>query len=295
MGGVRELDQKRRTGYSGASMNLDLPLHEYSFVAFDTETSGAYPVGHDVVEFGAVKWFQGQEIGRLQFLLKPREIMTDFIIGIHGITNEMVMDAPSMAEKIREVHEFFKGSIVLAHHAPFDLGFLALEFEKAHLPLPPEPALCTSLLSRKWIHGVENHKLQTLVKHLGVDGGQAHRAYDDAKSCLEVALKCFEKMGVDATLAHAIKSQGKNLWWKDYGLFSVSESKIKILMEAIQNKKDVDMIYQGGSKKGETRRLTPIGIVRNPDGDFLQAHCHIEKTSKRYYLNKIGDVILVFS
>ncbi|XGC80293.1 exonuclease domain-containing protein [Bdellovibrio bacteriovorus] len=275
-------------------MNLDLPLNEYTYVAFDTETSGAYPVGYDVVEFGAVKWHKGQEVGRLQFLLKPRELMSEFIIGIHGITNEMVADAPSMAEKIREIHEFFKGAIVMAHHAPFDLGFIAAEFEKAILPLPTEPALCTSLLSRKWIHGVENHKLQTLVKHLNLDGGQAHRAYDDAKSCLFVAQACFEKMGAEMTLAEAIKSQGKNLWWKDYSLLALNDTRFSNLKTAIYAKKDIDMIYGGGSKKGETRRITPIGIVRNPDGDYLQAFCHQEKVAKRYYLNRIGEVEVVY-
>lgn len=275
-------------------MNLDLPLNEYSFVAFDTETSGAYPVGFDVVEFGAIKWQNGQEVGRLEFLLKPREVMSDFIIGIHGITNEMVAEAPLMSEKVREISDFFKGSVVLAHHAPFDLGFMAIEFEKAHLPLPSEPALCTSLLSRKWIHGVDNHKLQTLVKHLQISGGQAHRAYDDAKSCLQVALACFAKMGEDVTLAKVIKSQGKNLWWKDYSLSSLSDGKFKVLISSIRSKHDVDLIYQGGSSKGETRRLTPIGIVRNPDGDYLQAFCHKDKTAKRYYLNRIADVSEVF-
>lgn len=275
-------------------MNLELPLNEYTFVAFDTETSGAYPVGFDVVEFGAVKWYRGQEIGRLQFLLKPRELMSDFIIGIHGISNEMVQDAPMMSQKITEVHDFFRGSVVMAHHAPFDMGFLAAEFEKAHLPLPSEPALCTSLLSRKWIHGVENHKLQTLVKHLHLDGGQAHRAYDDAKACLQVGLACFQKMGEDVTLAKAIKSQGKNLLWRDYSLLSLNDVNFKTLIEAINLKKDVDLIYQGGSAKGETRRLTPIGIVRNPDGDYLQAFCHKDKVAKRYYLNRIADVAIVF-
>ncbi|WII72789.1 exonuclease domain-containing protein [Bdellovibrio sp. 22V] len=275
-------------------MNLDLPLNEYTYVAFDTETSGAYPVGFDIVELGAVKWYKGQEIGRMQFLLKPRELMSDFIIGIHGITNEMVQDAPTMADKIHEVHEFIKGSVVMAHHAPFDLGFVTLDFEKALLPLPAEPALCTSLLSRKWIHGVDNHKLQTLVKHLQIDGGQAHRAYDDAKSCLHVGLACFEKMGEQTTLAQAIKSQGKNLYWKDYALMMSANTHIKTLIEAVQNKKHVDMVYQGGSAKGEVRRLTPIGIVRNPDGDYLQAFCHKDQTAKRYYLNRIGDVAVVF-
>nr|WP_295904632.1 exonuclease domain-containing protein [uncultured Bdellovibrio sp.] len=275
-------------------MNLDLPLNEYTYVAFDTETSGAYPIGYDIVEFGAVKWYKGKEVDRLQFLLKPRELMTDFIIGIHGITNDMVKDAPLMSEKIHEIHAFFKDSVVMAHHAPFDMGFVSIDFEKARLPLPSEPALCTSLLSRKWIHGVENHKLQTLVKHMAIDGGQAHRAYDDAKACLHVALGCFQKMGEEMTLAGAIKSQGKNLWWRDYSLMFSTDNQLKNLIEATQNKKDIDMIYQGGSAKGETRRLTPIGIVRNPDGDYLQAFCHKDQTAKRYYLTRISDVAIVF-
>ena len=277
-----------------SSMNLDLPLHDYTYVAFDTETSGAYPVGHDIVEFGAVKYHQGQEIAKLQFLFKPRELMTDFIIGIHGITNEMVAQSPLLAEKIHEIHQFMQGSIVMAHHAPFDLGFLTLEFEKNRLPLPPEPALCTSLLSRKWIHGVQNHKLQTLVKHLKLDGGQAHRAYDDANACLHVGIECFKRMEEKATLADAIKSQGKNLWWKDYTLWQSSDAIIKVLTEAILAKKKVDLAYDGGSSRGEVRQVDPIGIVRNPDGDYLMAHCMKDKTNKRYYLSRITDAALVF-
>lgn len=275
-------------------MNLDLPLNAYTYVAFDTETSGAYPVGFDVVEFGAVKWFKGEEVGRLQFLFKPRELMSDFIIKIHGITNEMVAEAPAIGDKIHEIHSFFKGAVVMAHHAPFDLGFMAPEFERHHLSLPSEPALCTSLLSRKWIHGVENHKLQTLVKHLHIDGGQAHRAYDDAKACLHVGMACFAKMGEHMTLAHAIKSQGKALWWRDYSLQSLNDEKFKNLMTAINAKKDVDLVYDGGSSRGETRRVTPIGIVRNPDGDYLFALCHKDQKTKRYYLTRISDAAMVF-
>jgi DNA polymerase-3 subunit epsilon len=274
-------------------MNLELPLNEYTYIAFDTETSGAYPVGFDIVELGAVKYYKGQEIGNLQFLLKPREAMSDFIIGIHGITNEMVADSPLMKDKVHEIYEFFKGAIVMAHHCPFDLGFLAIEYEKVGLSLPPEPALCTSLLARKLVHGVENHKLQTLVKHFSIDGGQAHRAYDDAKSCLSVGLECFKKLGEEATLAQAIKSQGKQLWWRDYSL-AKNEISLKMMIEAIQFKKDIEMVYQGGSAKGEIRKVKPIGIVRNPDGDFLQAFCFRDQKDKRYYLSRIKDVAVVY-
>ena len=275
-------------------MDLQTPLNELTFVAFDTETSGAYPVGFDVVEFGAVKWFQGQEMGRMQFLCRPREAMSDFIIGIHGITNEMVSDAKPLSSHIHEIADFFKGSVVLAHHAPFDMGFLALAFEQSHIPQPTEPALCTSLLSRKLIHGVENHKLQTLVKHLAIEGGQAHRAYDDAFSCLHVALACFQKMPPEATLEDAIKSQGKNLMWKEFSLAHLTASKWKALFSALQNKHDIDLLYRGGGQKGETRRVTPLGVVRNPDGDYMQGLCHREKISKRYYLSRIEDIAEIF-
>lgn len=274
-------------------MDLTRPLQDYTYVAFDTETSGAYPIGYDIVEFGAIKWYQGKEVGRLQFLLKPRETMSDFIIGIHGITNEMVADAPQMAEKISEIHEFFKDSVIMAHHAPFDLGFVAIEFEKHRLQLPGGPILCTSLLSRRWIPETENHKLQTLVKHFQFDGGAAHRAFDDAKSCLMVGMECFKRMP-NSSLQEALQSQGKNLQWKDYALVHSSQEILKNLILAIEQKKNVDMIYDGGSKKGETRTVKPIGIVRNPDGDYLMAHCLSENTNKRYYLSRIKDAVVVY-
>lgn len=275
-------------------MDQNQLLSELTFVAFDTETSGAYPVGNDVVEFGAIKWCGQVEVDRQQFLFKPREAMSEFIIGIHGITNEMVADAPTISEKIHDIHNFLKGCVVMAHHAPFDLGFMALEFEKAKLPLPPEPALCTSLLSRRLIHETENHKLQTLIKYFKFDGGAAHRAFDDAKSCLLVGHECFRRLGEKATLADAIKAQGKKLEWKDYSLYANNQMVVKVIVEAIGAKKRIDLVYDGGSTKGEVRQVNPIGIVRNPDGDYLMGLCLRDKTNKRYYLSRITDAAVIF-
>lgn len=276
-------------------METHRPWTEYTYVAFDTETSGAYPVGADVIEFGAVKWRGGQEVGTYQTLLKPRELLSDFNMSIHGISNEMVADAPKMAEKIREIRDFLTGAVCMAHHAPFDLGFMALEFEIHKLPLPTEPVLCTSLLSRKWIHGSENHKLQTLVKFLNLEGGAAHRALDDARACLQVGMECFRRMGESFTLDQVLKSQGKNLQWSDYSLVRWNNPLVNVLMEAVYQKKDVEIVYEkSASAKAEPRRLTPLGIVRNPDGDYLQAFCLRDHASKRFQLNKIKDAALIY-
>ncbi len=276
------------------NMDFDKPWTEYTFVAFDTETSGAYPLGSDVVEFGAVKWHQGQIIDTYQTLLKPSRLMTDFIIGIHGITNEMVADAPIMKEKVSEIRNFFDGSILMAHHAPFDLGFMAVDFERHQVAFPLEPVICTSLLARNMIMETPNHKLQTLVQHFNISGGTAHRAKDDAQSCLFVGIECMKRVGEQALLSEVLKRVGKKLHWQDYRIYHSDNEIIRIIVEAISARKEMDIIYESGSFKGATRRVTPIGIVRNPDGDFLQAMCHIDRTAKRFYLNKMKDAQVVF-
>lgn len=276
-------------------METHRPWTEYTYVAFDTETSGAYPIGSDVIEFGAVKWRGGQEVGSYQTLLKPRALLSEFNMSIHGITNEMVAEAPKMSEKIREIHEFMSEGIPVAHHAPFDMGFMAVEFETHKLPLLVNPVLCTSLLSRKWIHGCANHKLQTLVKFLNLEGGAAHRALDDARSCLKVGLECFQRMGEKATLAEAIKSQGKSLQWSDYSLLRWNNPIVQTLIEAVYQSKNVDLVYQKSSTaSADPRQVKPLGIVRNPDGDYLQAFCLRDNVSKRYLLTKIKDAALVY-
>jgi len=275
-------------------MELDRPWGNYTFVAFDTETSGAYPLGSDIVEFGAVKWRDGQIIDRFSTLLKPTEPMSDFIIGIHGISNEMVENAPPMKEKIQEIRDFFSGCVGMAHHAPFDLGFIAADFERYKIPFPTEPVLCTSLLSRTLIPESVNHKLQTLIKFLKIDGGQAHRATSDAQACLEVGLECLRRLGPEAMLKQAQNKMGKRLQWIDYSLLLAgrgqSQQTLEAVVEALQTHSDLDIVYAGGSLRGSLRRISPIGIVRNPDGDYVMAICHIDRAQKRFYLNKMEEI-----
>lgn len=269
-------------------MDFSLPWPEATFVAFDTETSGAWPVGEDIVEFGAVKWKAGQIVDELQLLIKPRKRMTDFIIGIHGITNEMVADAPSMSEVLPRILAFMENAVPMAHHAPFDMGFVAAATGKAGLPPPSTPALCTSLLGRSLITGTENHKLQTLVKFLGIDGGSAHRALDDAKSCLQVGLHCFSLAGPQATLEQLQSIQGKTLRWTDFQVYESQDPAIQAVLKAIEDSGIVEFVFD---KANISRRARPMGIVRSPDGDFMQALCLRDRTAKRFYFSKMREVV----
>ncbi len=279
-------------------MKFDISKHwsEYPLVAFDTETSGPYPIESEIIELGAVKWFKGEIVGKFQTLLKPSDLLVESNIKIHGITNEMVADAPLMSSQILSFCEFIDDSILIAHHAPFDLGFLTLDIERAGLNFPNCFHLCTSLISRALLP-TSNHKLQTMIKELKLIGGDAHRAYDDAYACMQVFFKSCEKLGglnnQEATLQKLLSIQIKKLEWQNYRIFSDSDAKLKSFAKAAKQKKTIQIVYPAGSTKSKPRIITVYGIVRNPDGDYVHALCGIDQTRKRFYIHKITDYDIV--
>ncbi len=275
-------------------MDSSRPWNEFTIVAFDLEASGPYPLDGEICEIGAVKWKAGQVVDEFQTLIKTEAKMSDFIVSIHGITNEMIADAPKIGEKASEFRDFIGEATTIAHHAPFDMGFIANVFENYSLPLPLSPGLCSSLLSRKLISDVENHKLQTLIRHLNLAAGTAHRALDDAKACLGIALECFTRVGPSAPMSDVLKAQETSLNWIDFSLLELKKTLVGVaILEAISSKRDLDIVYDGGSRKGEIRRLKPIGVVRNPTGDFLVGICFNDKTQKRFYLNRVKEAGVV--
>ncbi len=266
-------------------MNLSTPLKDLTIVAFDTETSGAYPLDSDLCEIAAVKWKNGQVIDTYQTLVKPRKEMSKFIIGIHGITNEMVESAPLVTDVITDFHKFIADSVVVAHHAPFDLGFIGYEFEKKNLMLPTTPALCSSLLSRKIFPESKNHKLSTLIEFFNLEKGTAHRALYDSQSCLAVLLKCIEKFGPEKSFEQFLKEQEIRLNWKDFSLYALQDTSVgNTVVSAILAGKEIDLSYRNAN---DHRSLKPIGVVRNPDGDYIVAMEPPDTQPKRFYFTRI--------
>lgn len=263
-----------------------------TFIALDLETTGKYPMDAEICEMAAVKWRGGQIIETYQTLIRPPTPMSEQVIKIHNITNEMVESAPVIREKIDEFHRFISDGYVIAHHAPFDMGFLAWDFERHHLPLPTRPVLCTSLLSRQVLTESPNHRLATLAKHYGIDAGAAHRALDDARTCLYVALKCFEKLGDEAKVSDIFSVQGVELTWPRFSVEALMEKDIlRVLIRSLRDRHEVYLTYEGGSRPGTARRLFPLGLVRSPEGgDFLVATEGEDVQPKRYFIDKVSDV-----
>ncbi|MGJ9423738.1 DEDD exonuclease domain-containing protein [Aeromicrobium sp. CF3.5] len=184
-----------------AQMTLDdlgRPLSAATFVVVDLETTGGSPArGSRITEVGAVKVCGGEVIGEFQSLVNPDESIPAFITVLTGITNQMVVDAPRIAEVLPSFLEFARGCVLVAHNAPFDIGFLKHAARELAMPWPNHEVLDTAVIARQALtrDEVPNVKLSTLAARFGSATTPDHRALSDARATVDVLHALFERLG----------------------------------------------------------------------------------------------------
>jgi len=275
-------------------LSMKSKIFDYPIVALDTETSGGYPLTSEICEVAAVKYFKGEVIDEFQALVKISHKMPKHIEEIHGISDEMLKDATTFDTIAEDLFQFLDGSVMIGHHIQFDAGFLAIEFEKYLKKLPENLILCTSLLSRALISESPNHRLQTLISFLKLSQGQAHRALDDAKACLELFFKCTERVETDTLLQELEDVQETRYSWDDFSLDNFLETQVGInLVTYIKEEKLCFINYKSpNNKKDNYREVLPKGLVLSPKNAFLPAVCFKDMKEKRFYISRIQDVRL---
>ncbi len=165
-------------------------LNKLTFVGFDIETTGLDPREHEIIEIGAVRFSMEEGLmDTFSSLVAPENPIPPKMTKIHGITNEMVKDAPSIDRVLEDFIGFIGDDPLLAHNSQFDAKFIAYYLDQHELSYGKNLIYDTLPLSRKIILDSENHKLPTLVERFKIKVSQAHRALDDSKACMEVFIK----------------------------------------------------------------------------------------------------------
>ncbi|MCB1328399.1 MAG: 3'-5' exonuclease, partial [Maritimibacter sp.] len=152
---------------------------------FDTETTGLVPHKDDIVQIGAVRVVNGRIVPgeSLDQLVNPGRKIPPASTKVHGVTDAMVADAPSMKIAGRLLHQFARGAVIVAHNAPFDMAFLRRHGERDGLAWE-HPVLDTVLLSAVLFGASETHTLDALCARLDVTIPEAmrHTALGDAQA-----------------------------------------------------------------------------------------------------------------
>jgi DNA polymerase-3 subunit epsilon len=176
--------------------DLGTHLSQVTFCVVDLETTGGAETDM-ITEVGAVKVRGGEVLGEFQTLVNPRSHIPPLIAVLTGITNQMVARAPSLREVLPAFLAFAQGTVVVAHNAPFDVGFLRRACESLDYPFPRWPVLDTAALARQILlrDEVRNCKLGTLAAHFRTTVTPNHRALTDAQATVDVLHGLMERVG----------------------------------------------------------------------------------------------------
>ena len=165
------------------------------FTAFDTETTGLKPIDSTIIEIGAVRFDRNGIISTWENLFNPGFSLPPQITQITHITDEMLSDKPDLKSKINDFINFLGDSVIVAHNAQFDIDFLNSECAKVGIKRTNNSFIDTLGFSKTVFPDLQSHKQEFLADYFGIDKGSAHRALDDAKTCMELFIKCMYPNG----------------------------------------------------------------------------------------------------
>ena len=177
--------------HSASDLALEHTLATTAFTVFDTETTGLSPTaGDEIIQIGAVRILNGRVLHQENFdtLINPQFPIPAASTEIHGITDEMVANAPAIDIVLPAFHGFCSESILVAHNAAFDMRFLELKQERTGVQFV-QPVLDTLLLSSIVHPGQESHKLEDIAQRLGVIAEGRHTALSDARMTAEIFIR----------------------------------------------------------------------------------------------------------
>ena len=268
-------------------------MDNVEFITFDLETTGLSPDFNRIVEVGAVRFrADGTELNRMEQLVDPRCAMPTDVTKIHGITDDMVHGQPPIEDVLPEFVRFLGHSetILLAHNAAFDVGFLSAAFSRCKAILPEHPVIDTLALSRRMLPRLRNHRLETIARHLRIANFTEHRAMGDALVVQSVFLKLLAQAPAITTTADLFDLVSP-LYFEPMisGTITVPK-RYKPLVEAIEIGRSISIVYAGGTKSQRKRSITPRSLTEVRGSVYLVAHCHIDDMEKHFRLDRIVEI-----
>jgi DNA polymerase-3 subunit epsilon len=181
---------------------LGTPLRDVTFVVVDLETTGGAPVDAGITEIGAVKIRGGEVIGEFRTFANPGTPVPPFISVLTGITSAMVAEAPRVSAALAAFlawadFDGAEGPVLVAHNAPYDVGFLKGACAKADRAWPAPRVVDTARIARAALgrDEVPNAKLATLAAHFQATVSPNHRALDDARATVDVLHALLARLG----------------------------------------------------------------------------------------------------
>jgi len=168
-------------------------IEDAKFVICDVETTGLSPVYDRIIEIALIRVEKLKIVDKFTTLVNPEIFIPPFITNLTGIRNEDVFDAPKFSDIVLKVRELLQDAIFVAHNASFDYKFILHSFLRENIYPPQNPTLCTKLLARRIVTGLESYGLKSLTEFFKIHNLKAHRAFGDALATTHLLLRLLSE------------------------------------------------------------------------------------------------------
>ena len=186
----------------------DDALEAQVFVVLDVETTGGIAGRHRIIELGAVRICNGEEIARFQSLVHPGQRVSQRIWQLTGISDDMLSDAPSAGPVLDELYAFVAHVPVVGHNIASDFSFLRNEALWTKRRPLTNPTIDTVTLSARLFPDLKRPSLERLARHFGLNDAPKHRALIDA----HVTAQCFARLLKEIPAEHGASLQTFLAW-----------------------------------------------------------------------------------
>ena len=161
---------------------VEMDLSEATYVVFDVETTGLSAIYNDLIQVAASKMYKGNIIAEFDEFINPGHPLSAFTTELTGITDDHVKNAKPLIQVLKEFQEFCKDTVLVAHNATFDVGFMNANYERHGLPKITQPVIDTLEFARNLYPEYKRHGLGPLTKRFGVALEHHHMANYDAEA-----------------------------------------------------------------------------------------------------------------
>jgi DNA polymerase-3 subunit epsilon len=252
-----------------------------TLVAFDLETTGLWAETDRIVEIGAIRFSpSGREFARFERLVNPRRPVGASARAIHGLSDELLATAESTEHVLPEFLDFLgpaDSSLLMAHNAAFDAGFLGAELGRLGLPMPGHAVADTLVLSRRRRPDAPTHRLDSLARLLGLGSDGLHRAMADSRRVMDLWLQLDD--GEPPTTYPIVDPRQSPEPPIPHGWETMSD--------AIRGGMPLTIIYSGGTRGDTPRAISPRRFVRRGGLTYVVAFCHISNHDKEFRLDRV--------
>ncbi len=271
-------------------MEMQRTFSDITFIAFDIETTGLTPVVDKIVEIGAVRFRAGEVLATFQELVDPKMPISFGASSVNGIMDDMVQGKPAIEEVLRRFIDFLGQDIPVAHHAPFDVGFLSYDISRLNLSVPDKPVLNTCVIPKRLFLHAGSYSLENLAGFFGIKSETFHRALADAIVCMEVLNRCVAEMGgrEQVSLAEILAMNGPSVSLCTGGI--ILDESYQPQQAALENGDALEITYRDARGALSARTITPLSLGVFRGAVMVEAFCHLRKGKRNFRLDRIVEI-----